>query len=168
MLQSAKLENSWQSKSKDYCMDIPAKLIEDMKTAMKSGDKVRLETIRGLRSQMKNVEIDKGRSLTEDEVIQVLNNAAKKRRESIEQFKLVNRFDRASEEQKELEIIQEYLPRQMTEKEIEDLVTDAMRNVNANSPSDMGKVMGAVMPQLKGRADGKLVQKIVQQKLATL
>jgi uncharacterized protein YqeY len=149
-------------------MDIPAKLIEDMKTAMKSGDKVRLETIRGLRSQMKNVEIDKGRSLTEDEVIQVLNNAAKKRRESIEQFKLVNRFDRASEEQKELEIIQEYLPRQMTEKEIEDLVTDAMRNVNANSPSDMGKVMGAVMPQLKGRADGKLVQKIVQQKLATL
>jgi len=149
-------------------MDIPAKLIEDMKTAMKSGDKVRLETIRGLRSQMKNVEIDKGRSLTEDEVIQVLNNAAKKRRESIEQFKLVNRFDRASEEQKELEIIQEYLPRQMTEKEIEDLVTDAMRNVNANSPSDMGKVMGAVMPQLKGRADGRLVQKIVQQKLATL
>ncbi len=149
-------------------MDIPARLIEDMKTAMKSGDKVRLETIRGLRSQMKNVEIDKGRSLTEDEVIQVLNNAAKKRRESIEQFKLVNRFDRASEEQKELEIIQEYLPRQMTEKEIEDLVTDVMRNVNANSPSDMGKVMGAVMPQLKGRADGKLVQKIVQQKLAAL
>lgn len=149
-------------------MDIPAKLIEDMKTAMKSGDKVRLETIRGLRSQMKNVEIDKGRPLTDEEVIQVLNNAAKKRRESIEQFKLVNRFDRASEEQKELEIIQEYLPRQMTEKEIEDLVTDVMRNVNANSPSDMGKVMGAVMPQLKGRADGKLVQKIVQQKLATL
>lgn len=149
-------------------MDVPAKLIEDMKTAMKSGDKVRLETIRGLRSQIKNMEIDKGRSLTEDEVIQVLNNAAKKRRESIEQFKLGNRFDRASEEQKELEIIQDYLPRQMTEKEIEDLVIDVMRNVNANSPSDMGKVMGAVMPQLKGRADGKLVQKIVQKKLATL
>lgn len=149
-------------------MDVPAKLIEDMKTAMKSGDKVRLETIRGLRSQIKNVEIDKGRSLTEDEVIQVLNNAAKKRRESIEQFKLVNRFDRASEEQKELEIIQEYLPRQMTEKEIEDLVIEVMRNVNANSLNDMGKVMGTVMPQLKGRADGKLVQKIVQQKLATL
>jgi uncharacterized protein YqeY len=149
-------------------MDVPDKLIEDMKTAMKSGDKVRLETIRGLRSQMKNAEIDKGRSLTEDEVIQVLNNAAKKRKESIEQFKLVNRFDRASEEQEELEIIQEYLPRQMTEKEIEDLVATVMQNVNANSPSDMGKVMGAIMPQLKGRADGKLVQKIVQHKLSTL
>ena len=149
-------------------MSIQGKLMEDMKVAMKAGDKIRLETIRGLRSQFKNVEIDKGRSLTDDEEIQVLMNAAKKRKESIEQFRSVNRVDRAAEEEKELEIIQEYLPEQMSQEEIAELVNQVIQEVGATSPGDMGKVMGKTMSQVKGRAEGKLVKKIVQEKLDTL
>ncbi len=149
-------------------MSIQEQLMEDMKAAMKAGDKLRLETIRGLRSQIKNAEIDKGRELSEEEVIQVLMNAAKKRKESIELYRQGNRMDRAEEESRELEIIQEYLPEQMSEEEIARLVDKVIKEVNASSPKDMGKVMGKIMPQVKGRADGKVVQKIVQQKLATL
>jgi uncharacterized protein YqeY len=149
-------------------MSIQAKLLDDMKTAMKAGDKLRLETIRGIRAQMKNFEIDKGQPLADEDEIQVLLNAAKKRRESIEQFRLGNRLDRAAEEEKELEIIQEYLPQQMSEEEISTLVNQVIQEVNASSSRDMGKVMGKLMPQVKGRADGKIVQRIVQQKLASL
>ena len=139
-----------------------------MKMAMKSGDKIRLETIRGLRSQLKNTEIDKGEALSLEDEIQVLMSAAKKRKESIEQFKAGQRFDRAEEEERELHIIQEYLPQQMSEEEIVLLVNTVLTEVSATSPADMGKVMSKLMPQVKGRADGKIVQKIVQQKLATL
>ncbi len=149
-------------------MSIQEKLMEDMKAAMKAGDKLRLQTIRGLRSQIKNAEIDKGRELTEEEVIQVLMNAAKKRKESIELYRQGNRMDRVEEETRELEIIQKYLPEQMSEAEIAQLVEQIIQEVNASSPRDMGKVMGKIMPQVKGKADGKLVQKIVQQKLASL
>jgi uncharacterized protein YqeY len=149
-------------------MSIQPKLLEDMKAAMKSGNKLRLETIRGLRSQLKNSEIEKGRELTDEEEINVLLTAAKRRRESIEQFKKGNRPDRAAEEEQELRVIQEYLPRQMSEEEITTLVEQIIKDVGASSSGDMGKVMGKLMPQVKGKADGKTVQKIVQQKLATL
>jgi len=149
-------------------MSIQSKLLDDMKAALKSGDKIRLETIRGLRSQLKNSEIEKGEALTQDDEIQVLMTASKRRKESIEQFKAGQRFDRAAEEQKELEIIQEYLPQQMTEQEILSLVDVVITELSATSASDMGKVMGKIMPQVKGRADGKIIQKIVQQKLAAL
>ena len=149
-------------------MSIQPKLLDDMKTAMKAGDKLRLETIRGIRAQMKNSEIDKGRLLTDEDEIQVLLTAAKRRRESIEQFRLGNRLERAAEEEKELEIIQQYLPPQMSEEEIVALVNQIVQEVNAASSSDMGKVMGKLMLQVKGRADGKTVQRIVQQKLASL
>ncbi|UCF65078.1 MAG: GatB/YqeY domain-containing protein [bacterium] len=149
-------------------MSIQPKLLEDMKLAMKSGDKIRLETIRGLRSQLKNTEIDKGETLSLEDEIQVLMSAAKRRKESIEQFKAGQRFDRAEEEEQELNIIQEYLPQQMTEEEIVSLVNTVITDVSATSLADIGKVMGKLMPQVKGRADGKIVQKIVQQKLATL
>jgi uncharacterized protein YqeY len=149
-------------------MSIQPKLLEDMKMAMKSGDKIRLETIRGLRSQLKNTEIDKGEALSLEDEIQVLMSSAKKRKESIEQFKAGQRFDRAEEEERELHIIQEYLPQQMSEEEIVLLINTVLTEVSATSPADMGKVMSKLMPQVKGRADGKIVQKIVQQKLATL
>ena len=149
-------------------MSIQTKLLDDMKAAMKSGDKIRLETIRGLRSQLKNREIEKGEGLSQDDEIQVLMTASKRRKESIEQFRSGQRFDRAEEEQKEFDIIQEYLPQQMTEQEITSLVDTVITELSASSTSDMGKVMGKIIPQVKGRADGKLIQKIVQQKLATL
>jgi uncharacterized protein YqeY len=149
-------------------MSIQEKLLSDMKVAMKSRDKIRLETIRGLRSQLKNFEIEKSRPLEPDEETTVLMTAAKRRKESIEQFKLGQRFDRAAEEENELKIIQEYLPKQMSEEEISQLVDEAIKQISPTSPQDMGKVMGKIMPQVKGRADGKMVQKIVQQKLAAL
>jgi len=149
-------------------MSIQPKLMDDMKAAMKAGDKLRLETIRGLRAQMKNYEIEKVRPLTEEDETQVLLTAAKRRRESIEQFRLGNRLDRAAEEEKELAIIQEYLPKQMGEEEVTALVSQIILEVGASSLNDLGKVMGKLMPQVKGRADGKTVQRIVQQKLASL
>jgi uncharacterized protein YqeY len=149
-------------------MSIQAKLLDDMKAAMKSGDKIRLETIRGLRSQLKNREIEKGENLSPDDEIQVLTTESKRRKESIEQFKAGQRFDRAEEEQKELNIILEYLPQQLTDQEIASLVEETIAELSASSSSDMGKVMGKIMPQVKGRADGKVIQRIVQQKLATL
>ncbi len=149
-------------------MRIKEKLTKDMKTAMKSGDKLRLETIRGLRSQLRNLEIDKGRELSTEEEHEMLMSAAKKRKESIEQFRSGNQNERAAEEQKELEIIQSYLPKQLSEDEISQLVDQVIQEVNAASSKDMGKVMGNIMPQVKGKADGKLVQQIVQQKLSKL
>ena len=149
-------------------MSIQQKLMDDMKAAMKAGEKLRLETVRGLRAQFKNLEIDKGHPLTDEEEMQALMSAAKKRKESIEQFKAVNRLDRAAEEEKELEIIHSYLPEQLSEEKIAELVDQVIKEVGATSPGDMGKVMGKIMGQVKGRADGRLVQTVVQQKLAAL
>ncbi len=149
-------------------MALQEQLMADMKEAMKAKDKIRLETIRGLRAQLKNAEIDKGRPLSEEEEIQVLMSAVKKRKESIEQFRAVNRLDRAAEEEQELKIIQQYLPEQMSEEEITRLVDQVIQEVGASSPRDIGKVMGKIMPQVKGRADGKLVQSIVKKKLENL
>jgi uncharacterized protein YqeY len=149
-------------------MEIDDRLLEDMKRSMKAKDRIRVETVRGLRGQLKNAQITKGEELSEDDIIQVLTNAAKKRKESIEQFKEVGREDRAEIEQQELEIIYEYLPEQLDEKEIGKLVDSVISEVNPESMKDMGKVMGVIMPKVKGRADGKLVQKIVREKLSSL
>ncbi|MCK6621165.1 MAG: GatB/YqeY domain-containing protein [Calditrichaceae bacterium] len=149
-------------------MGLEQKLMEDMKSAMKAKEQLRLETIRGVRAQLKNAELSKGGSLTEEEVIEVLLSAAKKRKEAIEQYRLGGREDRAGVEAQELAIIETYLPAQMGAEEIARLVDEVIREVNAASAKDMGKVMGAVMPKVKGKADGKIVQQIVREKLAAL
>ncbi len=149
-------------------MNLEQRLMEDMKTAMKSREKVRLETIRGLRAQLKNVQIEKGDTLSEDDVLKVLNSAAKKRREVIEQFRSLGRDDRADIEQQELDIIAAYLPAQMDEASVTQLVEETITRINAASMNDMGKVMGAIMPQVKGKADGKMVQQIVRKKLSAV
>ncbi|MCB0262779.1 MAG: GatB/YqeY domain-containing protein [Calditrichaeota bacterium] len=147
-------------------MSVEKKLMDDYKIAMKSGDKVRLETIRGMRSQLKNFQIEKMRELTEDEVLQVLNSAAKKRRDAIELYQQHGKADRADEELQELAIIEAYLPKQLDESAIAELVEKAIAETNADSIKDMGKIMGVIMPQVKGVADGKLVQQIVKDKLS--
>lgn len=149
-------------------MSLEKQLLEDMNKALKAGDKVRLETIRGLRAQLKNAQIAKGDNLSEEEIVQVLSGAAKKRRESIEQFRAVGRSDRADTEQQELEIIQTYLPKQLSEDEIREIITSVFEKVQPTSMKDMGRIMGVLMPRVKGRADGKLVQQIVKEKLAGL
>lgn len=149
-------------------MSLEQQLMEDMKAALKAGDRIRLETIRGLRAQLKNAQIEKGESLTEEDVIRVLMNAAKKRKEAIEQYRSLGKEDRAAEEEQELRIIQSYLPEQMSEEELARLIEDVVREVGATSIKDMGKVMGAIMPRVKGKADGKVVQQMVRTKLTSL
>lgn len=149
-------------------MSIEKKLMEDMKSAMKEQDKIRLETIRGVRAQLKNAQIEVGRELTEEEVIQVLMNAAKKRKEAIEQYQALGREDRAATETQELKIIESYLPEQLSAEKIARIVDEVIREVNAGSMKDMGKVMGAIMPKVKGKADGKIVQQVVREKLSAL
>jgi len=147
-------------------MSILEKLTEDMKEAMKAGEKERLSTIRLLRGQLKDVEIDKRAPLSEEEEIATLSNAAKKRREAIEAYSAANREDLAAKERQELEVIQSYLPQQLSAAEIETLVDEAIAGSGAQTMKDIGKVMPVVMAQVKGRADGKFVNELVRKRLS--
>jgi hypothetical protein len=149
-------------------MGLNEKISEELKTALKAGDTLRLETLRTLRAALMEKEIEKrggGRQMTEDDEIAVLLSAAKKRRESIEEFRKGGRMDLVEQETKELEIIQEFLPRQMSAEEIATFVDEAALHTGASSASDFGKVMSFVMNRLKGRADGRLVQELVKKRL---
>ncbi len=147
-------------------MGIKERLKEDMKEALKSKDKVRLSTIRMLQSLIKNAEIEKRGELTEEEVISLLMKYAKQRRESIELYEKGGRQDLVEKEKRELEIVESYLPKQMDEEEIRELVKEAIEKTGASSPKDIGKVMQYLMPKVKGRADGSTVSKIVKESLA--
>lgn len=147
-------------------MSILQQLIEDMKQAMKAQDKIKLSTVRLLISQLKNARIDSGKELTPEEEIAVLMNAAKRRKESIDAFKAGNRQDLIDREQQELVIIQQYLPAQISDEEIQKTITEIIAATGASSLKDVGKVMSEAMKVLKGRADGKKVQEFVRSKLA--
>ncbi|MHB1000969.1 MAG: GatB/YqeY domain-containing protein [Armatimonadota bacterium] len=142
-------------------MSLKERLDSDMKTSMKSRDALKLSVIRMVRSEVRNAEIAKGAPLTDDEVIQVLTRESKRRRESIEQFSKANRNDLVEKESAELHILSQYLPEQLSEDEISDIVRNAITSLGASSKADKGKVMSAVMPQVRGRADGKMVTRIV-------
>jgi uncharacterized protein YqeY len=146
-------------------MGLQEKLLDDMKTAMKSGNKVALETLRMLRSQLKNASIAKGEDLSEEDVIGVLSKEAKKRKESFELYRQGGREDLAEKEEMEMQIIVSYLPEALSEEELAKIIDKAIVETEAESLRDMGKVMGVVMPQVKGRADGKAVQEMVKKKL---
>ena len=146
-------------------MALADQLFQDMKTAMKSGDKITLETIRMVRSQIKNTEVQKGEPLTDQDVILVLTKDAKRRNESIKMYKEGGRDDLAENESKELDVIQSYLPEALSEDELLTIIAEAIEKTGAQGMNDMGKVMGAVMPQTKGRAEGKMIQNLVRQKL---
>ncbi len=146
-------------------MSILERLTEDMKSAMKNKDKLRLDTIRQLRAQLKDVAIAKRDDLTDEEQIAALTTAAKKRREAIELYKKGGRDELAEQEANELAVIQDYLPQQLSEDELTQIVAAAVEKTGASSPAEFGKVMGMVMGQVKGRADGKMVQQIVRSML---
>lgn len=146
-------------------MSLRIRLDEDMKTALKNKDSLQLSVIRLLRSELKNAEIAKGAPLTEDEVVQVVAREAKKRRESIEQFEKGGRADLAEKEAAELKILSEYLPEQLGENEIAGIAQEVISELHATSKADKGKVMAALMPRVRGRADGKLVNQIVDRLL---
>ena len=141
-------------------MTITEKIAHDMKLAMKTGQKHRLETLRTVRAQLLEKQVEKRPTggMNNDDEISVLISASKKRKESIEIFQKHGRHDLADQESKELEIIQEYLPKQLTQEEVEIIVKETIASVGATSSKDMGKLMSALMQKLKGMADGKQVQ----------
>jgi uncharacterized protein len=149
-------------------VSLKEKISEEMKAAMKSGNKLRLETLRTVRAALMEKEIElrgNGTVLTADHETGVLNTAAKKRKESIEVFQKGGRADLADQEAKELVIIQEFLPKQLSDAEVETLIREVIGQTGAAGAGDFAKVMPLVMKQVKGKADGKMVQELVRKAL---
>lgn len=144
------------------------KLNEDLKTAMKSGDTFRLDTIRMLKAGWQKIVIEKQEKITPDDELAFFQAESKRRKEAIEQFIKGGRQDLADKEQKELDIIVTYLPKPLSEEELLQIINETIQTVNPLSVKDIGKVMGALMPKIKGKADGKKVQEIVKQKIEQL
>jgi len=138
-------------------MDINIKINEEMVTAAKSKDKIRLSAIRMLKTALHNKEINLMRPLNESEVLQVLSSMIKQRKDSIEQFTKGGRTDLVEKEEAELKVIQEFMPAQMSEDEVDSLIKKAIEEAGAVSVKEMGKVMKILMPKLTGTADGKMV-----------
>ncbi len=148
-------------------MGMSDKISQDLKSAMKAGDKLRVETLRTLRAALLEKDVEKrtaGGMKAEDEIAALMSQA-KKRKESIEIFRQNGRNDLADVEEKELGIIQEYLPKQLSAEEVEAAVKAVIAETGAASATDFGKVMPAAMKVLKGKADGKLVQETVKRLL---
>jgi len=133
--------------------NIKNRLLNDIKVAMKSGDRTRLAALRQISAAIKQVEVDSRKVLEDSDVIAVLDKQAKQRRESIEQFAKAGRDELVAREQAELEIIQEYLPAPLSDSEIDALIDAALVETGAASIKDMGKVMGRLKSRLQGRAD---------------
>lgn len=148
-------------------MSLKERLTEDMKQAMKdkAAGKLRLSVIRMVRANIKNVEIDKKKELSEEEVLEVVAKEVKTRRDSLEEFQKANRPDLVQSLEQEIAILTQYLPEQLSEAEVRKLVTEAVTATQALTPKDMGKVMAVLMPKVKGRADGKMVNTIVREML---
>ena len=148
-------------------MTLKERLTDDMKSALRNRETVRLGLVRMIRAQIKNREIAQGNELRDEEVIEVVSSLIKSRREALEFAVKGDRKDLVAEAEEELKILASYLPDQLSEEEIRSVVREAIDQSGAAGPRDLGKVMGAVMPRVKGRADGRLVNDIVRACLAT-
>ena len=140
-------------------------LLADIKAAMKAQEKENLLALRTLHSEIKNLELIDRKELNDANVAGVVARAIKQRAESIEQYKAANRQDLVATEQSQMELFKKYLPQQLAKEEIETIVAAAIAEAGAQGKQDMGKVMKLVMPQVRGKADGKLVNEIVAAKL---
>lgn len=147
-------------------MGLEERLMEEMKEAMKSNDKSRLSTIRMLRSAIKNKEIEQRGKLDDEGIYKVIQAMVRKAEESIEQFKVGGRMDLVEKERKEIEILSSFLPHPLSKEEILAIIEEVVAETQATSIKDMGKVMKSVMPKLGGRADGKVVNQLVKERLS--
>lgn len=148
-------------------MSLVQTLNEHMKVAMKEKDKLKLSVIRMIKSSLQNEAIRLGvEQLEEDVELTILARELKQRNEALHEFKAANRDDLVEQLNKEIDIIQMYMPAPLTDKELECIVKETISEVNATSKKDFGKVMGAIMPKVKGKADGSHIQKIVQKFLS--
>jgi len=141
-------------------------LQEELINAMKAAERAKMMGLRNIIGKIKAAQIDKGETLTNEESLKILKTTAKQLIESIEQYQKGGRDDLAEKEAYELSLLEKYLPEQLSEKQIRQIVKNIVKNIRAKSIQDMGGVMGAVMKKLVGSADGKLVQKIVQEELS--
>lgn len=164
-------------------MSLKDKITEDIKSAMKAGEAEKLTTLRMVSAALTNKEkenqaaaykdtdnnsiqdIAQASLLSDEEVLEVIGAEAKKRKDAIEQYESAGDNDRVASEKSELEILGAYLPEQMSEEDVRKIVEETVAEVGASSPQDIGKVMGALMPKVKGKADGGLVSKLVQEAL---
>ena len=150
-------------------MSLKDRISDEIKAAMKAKDKLRLETVRGIKKVIlekeSSIRADGRDALNEDEELAVVMQLAKQRRDSMKQFTDAGREDLADKEAKELKILEEYLPAQLSDADVEAAVEEVIAQVGASGPRDMGKVMGPVMKKLQGKADGGKVQAIVKSKL---
>ena len=146
-------------------MGLKEQLNEDMKQAMRAKDKNRLSAIRMVRGAVRDKEINSQIELDDDGVLEVIASQIKKRKDALEQLRQSNRDDLVETEMEQIDILQAFLPAQLSEEEIEAVVTDVIEELGATSMRDMGKVMGKLVPQLRGKADNSTVSQIVRQKL---
>ncbi|OCA91156.1 hypothetical protein A8F94_04670 [Bacillus sp. FJAT-27225] len=147
-------------------MSLLERLNNDMKLAMKSKDKDKLTVIRMIKASMQNEAIKFGKELSEEEELTVLSREMKQRKDSLHEFDKAGRSDLVEKLQHEIEVVELYMPVQLSEEELADIVKETISEVGATSKADMGKVMAAIMPKVKGKADGSLVNKLVQQHLS--
>ncbi|MBN2092015.1 GatB/YqeY domain-containing protein [candidate division KSB1 bacterium] len=146
-------------------MTIRDQISDDIKLAMKSGDTFKRDTLRLIISQIKYAQIDKNADLNDDEVISILMNAAKKRQEAIDLYEKGNRPDLKLKEQQELDIISLYLPKKISDAELDAAISNIIKKVGAQTIKDLGKVMAEIMKDFKNQVDGKKAQELVRQKL---
>ena len=147
-------------------MSLEERLLDEMKQAMKANDKLRLSTIRMIRAAVKNKEIDQRKKLDDDSILRVIQGMVRKGEESIEQFKLGPRTDLVEKETKEIEILESYLPKPLSQEEILKIIDQTIEETQASSLKDLGKVMKSVMPKLGGRAEGSLINQLVKERLS--
>ena len=146
-------------------MSLQEDLLNDMKAAMKNKDKEKVAVIRMARAAIKDAAINERKDLSDDEVIEVLSKLVKQSKESLEGFEKAERPEQVEELKREIEILEGYLPEQLSDSELEDVVDETIAEVGAQDMSDMGQVMGAIMPKIKGKADGSEVNQLVRQRL---
>jgi uncharacterized protein len=145
--------------------DIADRLSAEIKDAMKAGDRTRLQTVRLLATAVRNREIELGRDLTEDDLVEVASREVKRRKEAAEAYERGGRAELAEKERAEQVLLETYLPERLSDAEVTEAIDEAIRSTGASGPGDVGKVMGAVMGRLKGRVDGAEVNRLVRERL---
>jgi uncharacterized protein len=145
-------------------MSVMERLNQDMKQAMKDKDAIKLSVIRLVKAAIQNEEINKGQ-LSEDDVLTILTRELKQRRDSLQEFEKAGREDLASKTRDEIVVLTDYLPVQLSEDELRQIVRETIAETGASSKKEMGKLMGALMPKVKGKAEGALVQRVVSEEL---
>ena len=147
-------------------MGLEERLVEEMKQAMKSNEKLRLSTIRMIRTSVKNKEIEVRKKLEDEEILRVIQGMVRKSEESVEQFRAGGRMDLVEKETQEMEILKSFLPQSLSQEEILKVIDETIQESQASSLKDLGKVMKSVMSKLAGKADGKLINQLVKERLS--